>query len=296
MIAERLEDPPAQFVNGYELTKWNAERLVASSDLPVRIARLSTCLGAERTGYVHRFGAIHQAIRWLARGLVPMLPAVDDARVDLISTDVAARWIARAAAHPPERCEVAQVAAGRRAISIQELVNAAVAHLRDSVPGWRLGQFEPPLVVDLSTFELFERSVLQSGNALFHQVLKGAAAFFPALLFSRSYQTTHAEHVWGGPLPLDDWRSTLEKVMDFGSACDWHRRTRRKGALSCVNCLQLVPSIPGRRSNARSSTSSRDLSSRDMAHGRPRSTASRRCSKPASSTVSESSISSPLSR
>jgi thioester reductase-like protein len=230
-IAERLQMEPGDFVNRYEQTKWEAERLAAAARLPVRIARLSTCLGGELTGYVHRFGAIHQSIRWLVRGLMPMLPAVDGSRVDLISTDVAARWIARAAAHGVEGLDVCHVAAGDRAIPIRDLVSAAVSHLRDRVPEWRSGQLQAPLVVDATTFDLFERSVRQSGDALFGRVLEGARLFFPALLHSKAYDTARAEQLWGGPLPLSDWRATLGNVIDFGCACDWHaRRHVRKPA------------------------------------------------------------------
>ena len=208
-------------MNSYEQTKWDAEWLAAASALPVRIARLSTCLGGERTGYVHRFGAIHQSLRWLVRGLVPMLPAVNGSRVDLIAADVAARWIARAAGRPVEGLEVCHVAAGHRAIRIQELVDAAVAHLRHRVPEWKSGQIEPPLFVDPATFELFERCVRQSGSALFRQVLLRSRSFIPALVYPKTYDTARAERLWGGPLPLSDWRSTLGRVIDFGCAHDW---------------------------------------------------------------------------
>jgi thioester reductase-like protein len=228
-IAERLEEEPGEFVNLYERTKWDAERLTVAAALPVRIARLSTCIGGERTGYVHRFGAIHQSIRWLARGLVPMLPAVEESRVDLMATDVAARWIARAAACPAERLEVCHVAAGDRAIAIHELLHAAVAHLRDRIAGWNSGQIEAPVIVDAATFDLFERSVGQSGDALFARVLASARSFFPSLLYPKVYQTARAEQVWGGPLPLSDWRSTLGKVIEFGCARDWRCRRPVRG-------------------------------------------------------------------
>jgi nucleoside-diphosphate-sugar epimerase len=194
----------------------------------VRIARLSTCLGGERTGYAHRFGAIHQSIRWLVRGFVPMLPAAEGSHVDLIATDVAARWIARAAARRVDGLEVCHVAAGDRAIPIRELVHAAVAHLRHRVPGWKSGQIEAPVIVDAATFDLFERSIRHSGDALFGRVLEAARFFFPALLYPKVYETVRAEQLWGGPLPLSDWRATLGKVIDFGCARDWRapRRVR----------------------------------------------------------------------
>ena len=74
VIIERLEDEPVAFVNPYERTKWEAEKLAAAADLPVRIARLSTCIGDERTGYVDRFGAIHQTLRWLIRAWCRWFP------------------------------------------------------------------------------------------------------------------------------------------------------------------------------------------------------------------------------
>lgn len=223
VIAERLEDEPSAFVNAYERTKWEAERLAAAADLPVRIGRLSTCIGGERTGYVHRFGAIHQSLRWLIRGLVPMVPAVDGSRVDLIATDVAARWIARAAEHTVNDLEVCQVAAGQQAIPLHDLVECAVAHLRGTHPGWKSGQIEAPVIVDTATFRLFERSVAQSGDVLFARVLEAAGSFFPALLHPKVYQTVRAEALWGGPLPLSDWRSTVRNVIDFGCSRQWRR-------------------------------------------------------------------------
>ena len=220
-VCEQLEEGAGDFINPYEQTKWEAERLTAASALPVRIARLSTCIGGERTGYVHRFGAIHQSIRWLTRGLVPMIPAIDGSRVDLIATDVAARWLARAAACPVTDLDVCHVAAGPQAIPIRQLIATTVAHLRATVSGWADGQIEAPVIVDTATFELFERSVTQSGDALFGRVLESARSFFPALLYPKVYDTTRAEALWGGPLPLSDWRSTLGKVIDFGIARDW---------------------------------------------------------------------------
>jgi hypothetical protein len=124
---------------------------------------------------------------------------------------------------------VCHIAAGEHAIPIHELVDATVAHLRETVSGWTGGQIEPPVMVDAATFELFERSVRQSGDALFGRVLEGASTFFPALLYPKVYDTAHAEQLWGGPLPLSDWRSTLAKVIDFGCARKWRCR-RHAGA------------------------------------------------------------------
>jgi hypothetical protein len=103
------------------------------------------------------------------------------------------------------------------------LVECAVAHLRNTLPGWKSGQIDAPVIVDAATFRLFERSVAQSGDVLFARVLAAAGSFFPALLYPKVYQTVRAEALWGGPLPLSDWRSTLRKVIDFGCTREWRR-------------------------------------------------------------------------
>ena len=228
-IAERLEDEPREFVNAYERTKSEAEHLAATAQLPVRIARLSTCVGSGRTGYVHRFGAIHQLLYWLTRGLLPVVPAAECSRIDLIATDVGSRWIARAAGQAVDGLEVCHIAAGEHAIPLDELLEHAVTHLRTRLPAWRHGQIEPPSIVDAATFRLFERAAADTGDALLARVLDAAGSFLPALLYPKVYQTCRAERLWGGPLPLSDWRSTIERVIDFGSARTWGRRPMRAG-------------------------------------------------------------------
>jgi len=228
-IAERLENEPHEFVNAYERTKWEGERLAAAANLPVRVARLSTCVGGERTGYVHRFGAIHQLLYWLTRGLLPTVPAAEGARIDVIATDVAARWLARAAGEPVDGLEVCHVAAGSHAIPLHELLECAVGHLRARLSGWRCGQIEPPAIVDAATFRLFERAATVAGDVVLARVLDAAGSFLPSLLYPKVYQTCRAERVWGGPLPLSDWRSTLGNVIDFGIAHEWRHRPMRAG-------------------------------------------------------------------
>lgn len=226
-IAERLEAEPPEFVNAYERTKSEAERLAGAAQLPLRIARLSTCVGDERTGYVHRFGAIHQLLYWLTRGLLPVVPATEGARIDLIATDVAARWLARAAGQAVDGLEVCHVAAGDRVIPLQELLECAVWHLRARLLGWSDGQIEPPAIVDAATFRRFERAAAATGDVPLAHVLEAAGSFLPALLYPKVYQTGRAERVWGGPLPLSDWRSTLGKIIEFGNAHGWRRRPVR---------------------------------------------------------------------
>src|SRR4029079_13100620 len=77
----------------YERSKWEAEGAVLASGLPVEIARLAIVAGSEHDGSVLRPGALHRTLYWLYHGLVPMMPGTPEARVDLVSTEFAARVV-----------------------------------------------------------------------------------------------------------------------------------------------------------------------------------------------------------
>ena len=207
-IPERLLDDAAGFANAYEQTKWEAEQIVAGTRLPARIARLTTCLGSHETGFVNRLGAVHHLLRWMSRGLVPMIPGTESTPVDLISTDVAAAWLARAATQPPEALEVCHIARGREAIRLGDLLDTLTELLnsgRRRVPR--------PLVVDHAAFSAFNEVVRLSGDALFARVQASAGAVLPSLLYPKVYETGQAEACWGGVLPHGPWPELLRRVI-----------------------------------------------------------------------------------
>jgi len=208
-IPEQVLDAPG-FVNAYEQTKWEAERIVTASGLPSRIARLTTCVGGHHAGYVHRSGAIHHLLHWIARGLVPMVPGSDESRIDLISTDVAAAWLARVAVQDPVDVDVCHVALGGSAIPLDMLLDHVVTELARTGSAARVTR---PLVVDHETFRSFQAMVRSSGDALFARVQESASAMLPTLLYPKVFETRSAEACWGGPLPHPDWRSLVSMLV-----------------------------------------------------------------------------------
>ena len=64
------------------------------------------------------------------------------------------------------------------------------------------------------TFELFRRSAIRTGDAILARVLESASSFLPGLLYPKRYQTGRAERLWGGPLPTEDCRPTLARIID----------------------------------------------------------------------------------
>jgi long-chain acyl-CoA synthetase len=226
VIAEASAPEPPGFINPYERSKWQAERLALEAALPIHVARLSTCVGSLHDGEVARPGAFHHALKWLYHGLVPMIPGSPSSRVDLIPTDTAIVFLARAVQRPPSGVEIHHVAAGDRAVGLEELIEFLAATFGETHAGWRRGQIPRPLIADAATFAEFRRSVNLSRDALLGQVMESMDAFLPALLHPKLYETKHAERLWGGPLPLPDWRPMTRCIVRFGLRTDWGRSPR----------------------------------------------------------------------
>jgi nucleoside-diphosphate-sugar epimerase len=226
VIAEVSTPEPPEFINAYERTKWQAERLAIAAGVPTHIVRLSTCVGDREDGRVWRAGALHHALRWFYHGLIPMIPGSCGSHVDFLPTDTATEYLARAVERPPSGVEIHQVASGDRAAGLHELVEFLVALFGETHAGWRRGQISTPTIADAATFASFRRSVTQSRDALFGQVMESMEAFLPGLLYPKTYETSHAERFWGGWLSVPDWRQTLRRVVQFCLQNDWGRSPR----------------------------------------------------------------------
>ncbi len=81
------------FVNGYEASKAEAERLIAASGARHAIARPSIVVGDWASGQIRDFTNIYGLFRLIAAGLVPVLPAAPHATLDLVPIDHVATGI-----------------------------------------------------------------------------------------------------------------------------------------------------------------------------------------------------------
>lgn len=215
-IRETIAPEPPEFVTYYQRTKWEAEHVALASGLPVGIARVSMVLGGHAAGNVHRPGAVHGLIKWFARGLVPMVPGLPEARADVIATETAAACLARAvtADWSVTPRPIWHIAAGDGAPRMKELIDFVYAHFSGR-PAWRRKQIAYPQMLDREAFEQFTEAINASGHPALAQALRSISRFLPDLLYPKTYEITQAQALWGGPLPQYDWRETLERVIRF---------------------------------------------------------------------------------
>lgn len=226
VLHEKPIDETPEFVNDYERSKWEAEQVVLGSSLPVEIVRVAIVAGSELDGVVPRPGALHHTVRWLQRGLIPMMPGTPDAPVDLVSTEFVARVIAALLRKPARPGRIVHASSGDRAPRLGELLDhfATLFVARDR--GWSNGAIVLPDIVDAETYALFEQSVARSGDVLFRRVCDDAQSFLPMLLHPRVNATSLA-----ATLPQTDWRLLTARVFAWLVATDWGRSPQPAYAL-----------------------------------------------------------------
>lgn len=207
----------SSYVNAYEQTKHEAERLVLEAELPTQIVRLATVLGSECDGTVSRWGAAHMTLYFLYRGLIAMVPGSPKASLDFISSELVAKVVAAAALNPDVHHKILHVSNGTGA-PLPEFVNFVAERFA------RRGFVKPP-IVNLTTFQLFQESVRLSRDLLFNQVLGCTESFLPGLLYPKTYATRNAEVLLGTRLPIAPWRELAGKVIDHCMATNWRRTT-----------------------------------------------------------------------
>lgn len=205
--------PAPNFINAYENSKWQAERLVLASPLGPEIVRLGIVAGRESDGHIARPGALHAALRWMRRGLLPLIPGEPTAGVDLISTDLVAAFVDRLLRLPAEPRRICHLGAGPGRLAITDLIRLGADTFAQTDPAWRTRQILPPVVAPRAAFAAFRRSVEQSRDLLFNQVLASAETFLPMLFHPKIFTTQRAEEIWGGPLPWPEATTFMRRVL-----------------------------------------------------------------------------------
>jgi nucleoside-diphosphate-sugar epimerase len=213
-IPEAEVDGAAGWVNAYEQSKWEAECLVRGAARPWVILRSSTIVCDDTTGAVSQVNAVHHAVRLLHRGLVPMIPAEGAATVDLVPAEYVTGAIAALAVRADLDGRTLHLCAGSGALPVGELLDATWdVFARDAA--WRRKALPRPVLTDLATYALLERSIEQTGDEVLRRALRGLSHFAPQLALPKRFETTGADTLLGAPAPpvAAYWTRVVEHLL-----------------------------------------------------------------------------------
>jgi long-chain acyl-CoA synthetase len=214
VIAETLDESTAGFVNAYEQSKYEAEKLVQAQAASWVILRSSTVLCDDAVGRVTQLNAVHRALRLLHDGLVAMMPGVAGSTVDAVTTSFVADAIARLALRDDASGQVVHLCAGDGALPLDELLD--ITYERWSAdPLWRRRMLARPALTDLTTYRLFERTIEDVADTSLKRLTRALSHFVPQLALPKQFETSNAERLLGcGAPPVRDfWLPMLDHLL-----------------------------------------------------------------------------------
>lgn len=221
IIRERDNGPSMGWVNAYERSKYEAEAIVRRSDCAFTIFRPSTIACDGLDGRVTQVNAVHRALRVYHRGLAAMMPGRAEHPLDLVTTDYVVAAITRLALDPRAAGKTVHLCAGKGAINLGDLLDAAYEEWsRD--PLWRRRALERVMLTDLATYTLFADSVAETGDVRLAGILKSLSHFVPQLALPKVFDTTIADSLLGcgAPRVSEYWSTMISRLMrdNWGAA------------------------------------------------------------------------------
>jgi nucleoside-diphosphate-sugar epimerase len=209
LVPEDDGSPAAGWANAYEQSKAEAESLVRAARTDWVIARPATIVCDDAAGSISQMNAVHRALRLYFGGMAPMLPGSAESMVDVITTEYAARGVARAALADGIERRTYQFCAGAGAMPLDELLDVSYdAFLR--APAWRRKGIVRPMRTDLETYRLFESAIHDVGSNRVRQALRSLSHFVPQLAYPKHFATDAADALLGErALPVASYWSNM---------------------------------------------------------------------------------------
>lgn len=218
---------PQRFANHYEQSKWQAEALLQEyRDLPWQVFRIATLLCDDDIGTVRQQNVVHNTLRLLYYGLLPVVPGDAGTRVYLVTTDAAVAAIGTLLDAREHRFfNVSDD--GEHAMTLGALLQTVYeAFMRDDA--FARHGILPPRFCDQASFDLLAGGVGSFGGAM-AQALGSVVPFAPQLYSDKDVTNNNARVA----MPACDRPALLQTVCERLVASRWGIRDN-EGSRQCA--------------------------------------------------------------
>ena len=196
--------------NTYEQSKWEAEMLVRSTDLPVQVIRPSIVVGDSRTGRTTSFNVIYPPLKAYARGTFTFAPGRRDAILDVVPIDFIAEGMLALLEHEPGYTHI--LAACEKAGTIGDIVDWGAERF-DCPVGQLLPQHELEALIDQLPDEPRAKARL---------ALERSAAMLPYFDVRTQYRDPRTKAFLAERgIEVPALREYFDVLMDYCEATDW---------------------------------------------------------------------------
>ena len=214
VIAEAANDNVDGWVNSYERSKYEAERLVRESSLDWVIYRPSTIVCDGVDGAISQVNAVHRALKIYNRGLAAMMPGNPEDTLDVVTADYVSAAIAQLTGDSRASRKTLHLCAGAGSITLGELLDSAYDTWATD-PAWRRRGVDRVMLTDIETYNLFASSVIETGDARLASILNSLSHFIPQLALPKQFDTGVADGLLGHSAPVVSsyWSAMLAQLL-----------------------------------------------------------------------------------
>jgi thioester reductase-like protein len=212
-------DRGQDFNNSYELSKWEAEKLVRShaEELPTTVFRPSIVVGESDSGWTPAFNVVYGPLRAYSRGSLTAVPGRRAAPADVVPVDFVADAIVELSGRSEAVGRTYALAAGPQASTIGDLIDMSA------------NAFDQRRALTLRP-SLYRRLVhpwlLRRGSAGKRRALKRAEVYFPYFDVHAEFDTSAAtEALSTAGISVPRLESYFHSLVRFATAAEWGRLT-----------------------------------------------------------------------
>jgi thioester reductase-like protein len=224
VIYEDEKNPPTQFSNTYQETKWEAEQLILNSlsDLPFVIFRPSIVVGDSQTGVTIAFNVLYTPLKWIQKGMLTILPGSPNTPLDVVPVD----FVTDAIHHiflKTEQCvgKTYHLVAGRaKSTTVGEIVERGLHYFNHTGENEALARikFLPP-----GSYESV--SPFLSGKE--RRALQLVKIYEPYICVTRFFDNTHTlETLQGTSISAPILSSYFDNILAYSFATNWGKYTK----------------------------------------------------------------------
>lgn len=214
MVPERDNGPEAGWVNAYEQAKYEAECLVRASGTSWVIFRPTTIVCRGTDGVVTQVNGVHRALRIYHRGLAAMMPGARENMLDVITGDYVSDAIATLALDERTAGRTVHLCSGKRAPTVGDLLDTAY-DVWEQDAEWKRRGLCRAILTDLATYTMFERAVIDTGDARLRALISSLSHFVPQLALPKQFDTSAADELlkFAPPPVADYWGPMLQNLI-----------------------------------------------------------------------------------
>lgn len=211
------------FINNYEQSKYETEKFLRQqTEVPVAVYRLSTIIGDSRSGFIPGFNSVHKALRLYFEGLAPMIPGIPGNTAELLDVSYATEAVNYLFNKNFAPGKTYHIISGKNySYSLEDFISETGKFFNKYSSTWKNKGIEKPPIVNMETFQLFEKSVFEANDKVMLGIIKIMNYFVPHLSLTTEYDTSNTDKDLGQVVKRKHVQDYYSDVINYCINSKW---------------------------------------------------------------------------